>query len=1034
MSCSRCLESGCGGSSGGSCACACADTQLAIPWNRPGLAAVAARLGDYRDFFGEAIARLSDPALPALRDLGTRVLNDPSIAWLDAWAITADVLTFYRERLTNESYLRTVSDEYALRELAALVGFKPRPGVSATVYLAYLMDSAAKPVQVPLLAKAQTTPGPGEQMQTFETGEIFEAHPDWSQMAPRTLRPAGITLIDAMLRPSIRLQGGAMVVRPGERVLFLFDSRPGFQVVREVAAAKADILAGFIELQLKPRLPFDPKDGKARDDAAALLKKLTDLRDKILQTPPVHETANLLDVITSFLVGGTAADSVEGADKAAAGVLSDDTKALFNKILGQFPLMTFNSAKASTLEEVLQATRTLPVAQLASSRQLSRTAAQGLSEGGEDRFALLSATTPELADALPQTLRALPVSPVNQESAPSVFLLRISAGAFGSAAPPKFNGSEFDEEEDYSLDLPDVNYAFLDAAYDSVAADSYVIFDRPLPSKEKTSSRILHIARVRAAQVVMRGSYHISSKATRMDLVKLEHPDQKQPVILEEHGEHEDVSTLRNTIYHAQSEPVTLAPDVDDTEVTGRRIELQTLVYGLHPGQWIVVAGERTDITDINGAVIPGVRVSELAMIDGVTQESDLLAPADTLHTVLTLVKPLAYRYKRSLCIVYGNVVKASHGETVNEVPGSGDASKTLQKFACRRAPLTFTPAATPSGVEGSEVVRVNGVQHQRVDSLWDADGTMRAYQLDLDRGGTAMVGFGDGVHGARLPSGSQNVRVDYRIGIGSPGNARAEQITLLTTRPLGVTGVINPLRASGGADPDGLERIRRNAPLAARALPPLSRLVSVEDYAEFAQRFAGIGHAASKRLSDGAQQIIHVTVAGVDDIPLDLEGDVISNLRAAYAIYGDPAYPVEIGVRELKILVLQAKVGVQSGVSWDVVELDLRARLQDYFSFESRLLGQAAYLSEAIAIMQRTPRVAWVNVDIFGAVTEYDVRDAKSLAAAIGSLGLSPRVDARSAGLNPNWSPGSVKPRFLEQQLVFLVPEVSGLVALNQV
>src|SRR5207247_6489004 len=133
-------------------------------------------------------------------------------------AIAADVLTFYRERLTNESYLRTAGDEYALRELAALVGFKPRPGVAASVYLAYLMEGTAKPVQIPLLAKAQTMPGPGEQMQTFETDEMVEAHADWSQMAPRTLRPASITLVDAILRPSIRLQGTPLVVRPGERV------------------------------------------------------------------------------------------------------------------------------------------------------------------------------------------------------------------------------------------------------------------------------------------------------------------------------------------------------------------------------------------------------------------------------------------------------------------------------------------------------------------------------------------------------------------------------------------------------------------------------------------------------------------------------------------------------------------------------------------------------------------------------------------------------------------------------------------------
>src|SRR4029079_16805141 len=99
----------------------------------------------------------------------------PAIAWLDAWSIAADVLTFYRERLTNEGYLRTARDEQALRELAALVGYKPRPGGAATAYLSYQMEATAAPVPIPAGAKAQSVPAPGERMQTFETGEPFTA-------------------------------------------------------------------------------------------------------------------------------------------------------------------------------------------------------------------------------------------------------------------------------------------------------------------------------------------------------------------------------------------------------------------------------------------------------------------------------------------------------------------------------------------------------------------------------------------------------------------------------------------------------------------------------------------------------------------------------------------------------------------------------------------------------------------------------------------------------------------------------------------
>jgi hypothetical protein len=1023
MSCNRCQQSGCNCSGGGSCACGCSDERLAPPSNRPGLAALSARLGDYNDFFGDAIGRLSDPSLPELRDLGTRSLDDPAIAWLDAWAIAADVLTFYRERLTNESYLRTAADEYSLRELAALIGFKPRPGIAATAYLAFLMEATAQPVQIPLPAKAQTMPGPGQQMQTFETVEPFEAHADWSQMSPRSLRPARITMNDALVRTTIRLKGSSLMLRPGERVLFVFDQRPGFQVVREVAAATANIPSAFLEVQLKPILPFEP------DLAAAVAGRLTALRDKIMAAPQNDTTAFVLDVITSFCLGCGAVDCFAATTGSHVAGRAAAAK-FFKEVIDRFPAPVFPAAPGSALEDVLEGARRLPAAQLSSSRQLLRTVGQGLSASGEERISLIGATTPNVGEILTQALTNLPVSPVSPDVAPSVFVLRVSAGAFGAAAPPKFDGSSI-ADTDYELLPEDKLFAFLDSAYDGVAAGSYFVFDRPVVTVGGTVfTRFLRIARVRSSQTMMRGGYNISAKSTRLDLVNLNNPKESVTVITP--GSDENLGTLRNTFYHTQSEPVTLAADVDASDVAGSRIELQDFIGGLHSGQWVIVAGERTDLTSASGPTVPGVKGGELVMIGAVTQEADPLAPADTKHAVISLVTPLAYTYKRSSCIVYGNVVKSSHGETVSEVPGSGDASKAGQKFACARAPMTFTPAATTSGVEGSEVVRVNGVQHTRVDSLLDADGATRAYQLEVARDGSASLTFGDGIHGARLPSGSQNVRVDYRVGIGAAGNVNAGQISLLTTRPLGVTGVVNPLRSSGGSDRDGPERIRRNAPLVARALSPLSRLLSVQDYAEFALRFAGIGHAAAGRLSDGAQQIVHVTVAGVDDIPLDPTGDLLTNLLASYAEFGDPSYPVEIGVRELKVIMLQAKIGIDPKVKWDDVEFDLRARLLDYFSFDRRLLGQSAYLSEAIAVMQATTGVVWVDVDRFGGVTENDVRDAKALAAAMDNLGLAARVDARGAVTNPNWKPSSGEPRFLEQQLVFLVPEVPGLLVLN--
>ncbi|NBA93511.1 putative baseplate assembly protein [Pseudomonas sp. R5(2019)] len=1012
--------------------------------------ALSVRIGDYGTFQANALHRLA--RREALRNLGTREASDPTIALLDAWAMQADVLTFYRERLTNESYLRTTSDERTLRELAALVGYKPRPGVAATAYLAYLLDKTAAPVEIPIGAKSQTVPAPGEQMQTFETSEAFAAHADWSQMSPRLTCPAAITLKDALLNPTLRLADTALTVRPGERVLYVFDCQPGFQVMREVAACRTDLQAGYVELKLKARTGLDSER----------VDELLALRDEILKAMPAEDKnghVDLLEIVSSYFLGCSACDGKVAAQKIEQvneGIEVKKRAGRMVEIFAKFsPVsdLTLNQAKPSTLDSVLNASSQQPSRQLTSRLQLPRNAGSGLADDGGDRLSLLTALTPGLASTLPAVLDSLPVTPVLRESSPTVHLLRATAGAFGALAPPFINS---DGKIDYSTDWPlkqiDAQFSFLDAVYDAVQPDSFVAYQRlcsVVLEKEDRKEKYFHmlrLARVGSALAIEREDYGVCAKSTRLELCDLK----SKPVSILNEGEIEQLPKneiylriLRNTLYYVQSEEVHLADSPIDDDIPdgkhGDQIELQTRIEGLQSGQWLIVTGERTDIRDAEGRPVPGVHGGELAMIGSVEHKAHKKAPGDTLHTLLTLVNPLAYSYKRSSAILYGNVVKASHGETVTEVLGSGDARRAGQRFMFSRSPLTFTTAITPAGAEGSEVVRVNGMRYHNLSSLLDADAGTRGYQLDTNESGAATLTFGDGVHGVRLPSGPQNVQVSYRVGIGAPGNAHAEQISLLGTRPLGVNGVINPLRASGGADRDSPERIRRNVPLAVRALPPMSRLVSVQDYADFARLFAGIGHADAIRLSDGAQQVVHVTVAGVDDIALDPDGELLANLSAAYTRYGDPAYPVEIAVRELKALLIQAKVGIDPDADWSLVEPVLRLRVLDHFSFERRHLGQPAYLSEVIAVMQGTLGVAWVDVDAFAGVTEVEVRGTETLRQALNRPREKVRVAALRGRANPDWASNHssqdaalVQPRFLPAQLAYLIPQVRDLLVLN--
>ena len=77
------------------------------------------------------LARLSSADYPALAALKTRDDDDFTIALLDASSMMLDILTFYQERLANESYLRTATQLHSLTELARLIGYQPAPGVGS---------------------------------------------------------------------------------------------------------------------------------------------------------------------------------------------------------------------------------------------------------------------------------------------------------------------------------------------------------------------------------------------------------------------------------------------------------------------------------------------------------------------------------------------------------------------------------------------------------------------------------------------------------------------------------------------------------------------------------------------------------------------------------------------------------------------------------------------------------------------------------------------------------------------------------------
>jgi len=86
-------------------------------------------------------------------------------------------------------------------------------------------------------------------------------------------------------------------------------------------------------------------------------------------------------------------------------------------------------------------------------------------------------------------------------------------------------------------------------------------------------------------------------------------------------------------------------------------------------------------------------------------------------RTIISLATALKYIYQRDTVAINFNVAPANNGETIIEILGDGDASKTDQTFELKQSPLTYTSADTPSGVQAAMEVRVNNLRWESKSS-----------------------------------------------------------------------------------------------------------------------------------------------------------------------------------------------------------------------------------------------------------------------------------------------------------------------------
>lgn len=472
----------------------------------------------------------------------------------------------------------------------------------------------------------------------------------------------------------------------------------------------------------------------------------------------------------------------------------------------------------------------------------------------------------------------------------------------------------------------------LDRDYAGVVAGSYALLDR------QDYRELYRVTRVGQGS---RAEFALQGKSTSLGLAGANL------------GTYAD--KVRETTAYLRSERLERVRVPIVAPVAGNRLQVAADLRGMEAGRRVLVRGQRVD----NGQVlVHAATVVSAAMATRILAAS-AVAGAD--GGMLVIDPPLPAALVRGSVVVFGNVAPASHGETVAQVLGSGDAAAPHQRFELKHAPLTCRAASTQSGVMSELAVRVGDVQWQQRASLHGAASDAHAYTLVTDEQGGTWVQFGDGVNGARLPTASNNLRTRYRKGLGAEGNVRADALSQAMSRPLGFKGVSNPSAASGGIDAEDAGRARRSIPLGARTL---GRAVSVLDYEDFACAFAGVAKAQARALRLREGKLIALTIAGKDDVPLQADNPVRGHLLDALRAGGDPQVQVRLLAHRSRTFKVGLKVRCADDRDPPTVLAAVESTLRAQYAFEVRALARPVHASEVISVVHRVPGVIAVDLD----------------------------------------------------------------------
>jgi hypothetical protein len=296
---------------------------------------------------------------------------------------------------------------------------------------------------------------------------------------------------------------------------------------------------------------------------------------------------------------------------------------------------------------------------------------------------------------------------------------------------------------------------------------------------------------------------------------------------------------------------------------------LATLPVKVTPraGFTVDAGGQPAFVEDVNGTGIP---VNVTANGDG------------TLTISASASTPPSFELTAPLRLLIA-LVDVSRGKTAAaEALGTGDASIAGQTFSLKNAPLTYLA----SGADAVSTLRisVDGIFWTEVQTFYGQAPGATVFVVSQLPDGTSVVRFGDGINGARLPTGGRVVAT-YRYGAGAAVPPAGRLTTILKPQQ-NLASLHNPVGVWGGADAERPQDVRSDAP---KSVLTFGRAISGDDYETVAALAPGVMRARAYWTWDAAHQRSLVKVYVGDD------AGAAASARSALAGAEDPNRPVVV-------------------------------------------------------------------------------------------------------------------------------------------